>query len=473
LKAWKAALPGFRQARPAAVSCVAPLLRTLFVHLSRWPLGLLHLAGGAVGWITYALSPTYRRRFVVHATVAGVPKHLWQDAVGEAGRAMLELPYLWLRPPGEAIRVPLRWHGTALIEAAHAAGRGIVFLTPHLGSFEVTAQAYAERYGARHPITVLYRPARKAWLRELVDTARARPGLATAPATLAGVRQMIRALRRGEAVGLLPDQVPPQGLGTWAPFFGRPAYTMTLAARLVQQPQQDERRALAKAHFGWLARSILERGVLFYAPVARLKRLIRVEGDVTLAERSERPVMWLVPHFVALDVAGVATQLFQKQQVASIYQAQSDPVMDAAIRRARLRFNQGEVFPRTDSAKPLIRAIKKGWAFFNLPDMDFGLRDADFVPFFGVPAATLLAPSRMARALGMVVQPVVAEMLPGGAGYRVRFLDAWTHFPTDDAPADTAAMNRWIESEIRRNPAQYLWVHKRFKTRPPGEPGLY
>jgi KDO2-lipid IV(A) lauroyltransferase len=239
------------------------------------------------------------------------------------------------------------------------------------------------------------------------------------------------------------------------------------------EKSEAQRRALVKEHFLWLGRSIVERGVLWFAPVSRLKRLIHVEGDVTLAERSDRPVMWLVPHFMALDVAGVATQIFQRQQVASIYQEQSDPVMDAAIRRGRLRFAQGDVFPRSDSAKPLIRAIRKGWAFFNLPDMDFGERDAAFVPFFGVDAATLLAPSRMARALDMVVQPVVAEMLPGGQGYRVRFLDPWTDFPTDDAKADTAAMNRWIEREIRQNPAQYLWVHKRFKTRPAGKPGLY
>ena len=233
------------------------------------------------------------------------------------------------------------------------------------------------------------------------------------------------------------------------------------------------REALVREHFQWLGRSILERGLLWYAPPARLKRLIRIEGDVALAERSERPVMWLVPHFMGLDVAGAATQLFQRQYVASIYQEQSDPVMDDAIRRGRLRFNQGEVFPRSDSARPLIRAIRKGAAFFNLPDMDFGERDAAFVPFFGVPAATLLAPSRMARALDMLVQPVVAEMLPGGQGYRVRFLEPWTDFPSDDALADTARMNRWIESEIRRDPAQYLWVHKRFKTRPAGESSLY
>jgi Kdo2-lipid IVA lauroyltransferase/acyltransferase len=233
------------------------------------------------------------------------------------------------------------------------------------------------------------------------------------------------------------------------------------------------REALAREHFRWLGRSILERGLLWYASPARLKRLIHVEGDVTLAERSERPVMWLVPHFMALDVAGAAVLLFQKRKGISIYQEQTDAVMDAAIRRGRLRLGNAEIFPRDDSGKALFRAIRRGDAFFNLPDMDFGERDAAFVPFFGVPAATLLAPSRLARALNMVVQPVVAETLPGGAGYRVRFLPPWDDFPTDDARADTAAMNRWIEAEIRRLPAQYLWVHKRFKTRPAGDAPLY
>ena len=235
----------------------------------------------------------------------------------------------------------------------------------------------------------------------------------------------------------------------------------------------DARAALLREHFGWLGRSLLERSLLWYASPARLRRLIHVEGEVRHAETSERPVMWLVPHFLALDVAGATTQLFQGRHVASIYQQQSDPVFDAAIRRGRLRFGLAEVYARSESARPLMRAIRQGAAFFNLPDMDFGARDAAFVPFFGVPAATLLAPSRMARALDMSVQPVVAEMLPGGEGYRVRFLPPWTDFPTDDPLADTRRMNAWIESEVRRNPAQYLWVHKRFKTRPPGEPSLY
>ncbi|MDZ7589171.1 MAG: lipid A biosynthesis acyltransferase [Rubrivivax sp.] len=234
-----------------------------------------------------------------------------------------------------------------------------------------------------------------------------------------------------------------------------------------------EQGALVRQHFQWLGRSLLERGLLWYASPARLRRLIHVEGDVTLAERCPQPVMWLVPHFMALDVAGAATQLFQKRQVASIYQAQSNPVMDAAMRRGRLRFGRGQVFSRHESALPLVRAVKRGRAFFNLPDMDFGLRDAAFVPFFDVSAATLLAPSRMARSLKMVVQPVVAETLPGGQGYRVRFLQPWNGWPSDDAEADARRMNEWIESEIRANPAQYLWVHRRFKTRPPGEASFY
>ena len=233
------------------------------------------------------------------------------------------------------------------------------------------------------------------------------------------------------------------------------------------------REQLAREHFRWLGRSLLERGLLWYASPARLRKLIRVEGDVTLAERSDKPVMWLAPHFMGLDVAGVSVLLFQKRKGISIYQQQSNKVMDAALRRGRLRLGNAEIFSRDDAGKALIRAIRRGDAFFNLPDKDFGTRDAAFVPFFGVPAVTLLAPSRLAKAMNMVVQPVVAEILPGGQGYVVRYEAPWTDFPSDDPVADAARMNRWIESEIRRNPAQYLWVHRRFKTRPPGAPSLY
>jgi KDO2-lipid IV(A) lauroyltransferase len=263
---------------------------------------------------------------------------------------------------------------------------------------------------------------------------------------------------------------------------GRLLYTFGRRRREVAQvnlalclPERTpaERTTLAREHFRWLGRSAVERGLLWYAPPERLRRLIQVEGDVGFAERTQRPVMWLVPHFVGLDVAAAAVQLYQGRHACSIYTPQRNPVIDAAFRRGRTRLAPSQIFERREGVLAVVRAIKRGAGFFNLPDMDFGPRDAAFVPFFGTPAATLLAPGRMARSLHMVLQPVICEMLPGGRGYRVRFLEPWTGWPTDDAEADAAAMNRFIEQQVRRAPAQYLWVHKRFKTRPPGEAPLY
>jgi KDO2-lipid IV(A) lauroyltransferase len=203
----------------------------LYRLVSGWPLALLHGVGAALGWLSWLASPTYRRRFVQHAAQAGYRFAQVRPAVAHAGRMALETPRLWFGPP-----VPMQWDGTDVVDAAYAAGKGVVFLTPHLGCFEITAQGLAERYRAQYgPITVLYRPARQPALAPVVETARQREGLETAPTTLSGVRQMIKALRAGRAVGLLPDQVPPEGMGQWAPFFGRDAYTMTLAARLLQQ----------------------------------------------------------------------------------------------------------------------------------------------------------------------------------------------------------------------------------------------
>ena len=203
--------------------------------LSRRSLGVLHALGLLLGWAGYALSPSYRRRLRANAALAGISAAERRAAIGHAGRMVTEMPRLWLRPAHQPLLPAVQWQGAELIEAALDAGRGLLLWTPHLGSFEVIGQAYAERFGARQPMTALYRPARKAWLRELEETARQRPGMLTAPASLAGVRQMLRALRQGQTVGLLPDQVPPDEMGVWAPFFGRPAYTMTLAARMALQ----------------------------------------------------------------------------------------------------------------------------------------------------------------------------------------------------------------------------------------------
>jgi len=203
--------------------------------ISGWPLWLLHALGGVLGWIVWLSSPTYRRRLRSNAELAGVAPRDWRRSVAESGRMVAETPWLWLRANDGVLGPLVTWRNVEALDAYVAQGRPLVLLTPHMGSFEVAGRAFAMRYGQRQPITVLYRPARQRALREFQEEARKRPTMPTAPASLAGVRQMLRALKRKEAVGLLPDQVPPEGQGTWAPFFGQPAYTMTLAARLMQQ----------------------------------------------------------------------------------------------------------------------------------------------------------------------------------------------------------------------------------------------
>ena len=202
-----------------------------FRIFSRWPLWLLHLLGSMGGWLAWFYSGSYRSRFLDNARQAGLDWGTVWRAVGQAGRMSAELPRLWL---GQT--PPLFWDDDRAALDAYASGQGVLFLTPHMGCFEITAQALALRFSELHgPLTVLYRPARHAGLGEVMTLARQRPGLEAVPTTLAGVRQMIKALRSGRAVGLLPDQVPPEGMGQWAPFFGQPAYTMTLAARLALQ----------------------------------------------------------------------------------------------------------------------------------------------------------------------------------------------------------------------------------------------
>ena len=208
---------------------------SLFKMLSVLPLWLLHGLGWCLGWMVFVCSMAYRRRFLGNARQAGLSKRQWWVAVGESGKLVAELPRLWFGKP-----VPVEWAGVEHVKAALGRQRGVIFLTPHLGCFEITPQAYAQRFGQTHPpLTVLFRPPRQAWLRELVCSARQRPGLLAAPTTPSGIKQLLKALKKGELVGLLPDQVPPHGMGLMAPFFGRDAYTMTLSVRLVQQTGAD------------------------------------------------------------------------------------------------------------------------------------------------------------------------------------------------------------------------------------------
>lgn len=205
----------------------------LFRFLSHLPLVWLHRMGFLLGWLAWLLSPTYRRNMRENMALAlGVAeaRRVRRQAIGEAGKGMLELPKIWLRPLDETAARVVKVSGWELVEAATRRGKGILYLTPHLGCFEVTAQ-----YLSTHaPITVLYRPPKQPWLQTMIESGRARAQLHLAAADLSGVRTLLKALRRGEAVGMLPDQAPRTGEGRWLDFFGRPAYTMTLAARLVE-----------------------------------------------------------------------------------------------------------------------------------------------------------------------------------------------------------------------------------------------
>ncbi len=234
-----------------------------------------------------------------------------------------------------------------------------------------------------------------------------------------------------------------------------------------------EREALAREHFAMVGRSLLERGLLWFASPERLQRLIRIKGNIRLAEQTPGAMMWLLPHFVGLEWVGPALMLNQKRPGVDVYQPQSNAVLDARILAGRSRFGTTAFVDRHDGIRPVLRLIKQGYAFLNAPDLDHGEKDSAFVPFFGVPACTLLAPARMAASQGMVVQPLVVTMLPGGQGYEVEACEPIPGYPSEDPLADAHTVNAWLEARVRRHPAQYFWVHKRFKTRPAGEPSVY
>lgn len=238
-------------------------------------------------------------------------------------------------------------------------------------------------------------------------------------------------------------------------------------------PEWDERtrRRIARRHFQAFGRALVEHGLLWWSSKARLQRLIRVEGLAHWQAVAERPVIWLAPHFVGLDMGG--TRIITEWRGVSVYSRQKDAVLNRVLLRGRTRFVEPVLFSRQDGIRPVVRAMRQGLPLYYLPDMDLGSRDSIFVPFFGVPAATVTALSRIARLAGAVVVPAVTRQLPGGAGYVLQFYPAWESFPTDDVAADVRRMNAFIEDRVREMPEQYFWLHKRFKTRPPGEARFY
>jgi len=233
------------------------------------------------------------------------------------------------------------------------------------------------------------------------------------------------------------------------------------------------RHDIARSHFQGYARSILERAILWWASPARLRRLIKVEPAVPGAQIAKRPTILLCPHFVCLEVAGVAITM--DGPACSIYSRQRNAVFDEALRRGRLRFtpDPANLIARDAGVKPIIRIMRGGKPFLMLPDMDFGPRESIFTPFFGIPAATLTAPARLTAATGGQVIPVVARFLPDYRGWQVTFYPAWEDYPGDDIAAATRRMNAFIEDRVREAPSEYFWSHKRFKTRQPGERSFY
>ena len=237
------------------------------------------------------------------------------------------------------------------------------------------------------------------------------------------------------------------------------------------QLSEAERVTLARGHFQAYSRSIFERAILWWAPVSRLQRLIKVTPAVPLEQMAAGPVVLLCPHFVCLDVAGVAVAMVAS--ASSMYVAQKNKVFDEVLRKGRSRFMPVRLFSRQDGIKPIMRALRDGLPYFMLPDMDFGDKDAPFVPFFGVPAATLTATARIAGSTGAAVIPVIATFLPGYQGWHVKFYPAWDDYPGDDMLEATRRMNAFIEARVLEAPSEYFWTHKRFKTRPPGEASPY
>lgn len=201
-----------------------------FQLLSRLPLGLVHTIGALLGWLTYLGSPTYRRNLKANMAQAGIDPGLRSAVIAESGKQAVEVARIWLRSLQEAVALVVDVEGLEHVQAAQNAGKGVIYLTPHLGCFEITGQYLS----TLDELTALYRPPRHESMRRMIEIGRRRPRLHLAPADLSGVRCLVKALKKGQAICLLPDQAPQMGEGVWLDFFGRPAYTMTLAARLTE-----------------------------------------------------------------------------------------------------------------------------------------------------------------------------------------------------------------------------------------------
>jgi KDO2-lipid IV(A) lauroyltransferase len=234
---------------------------------------------------------------------------------------------------------------------------------------------------------------------------------------------------------------------------------------------KEERELILRRHFRCFGRGILEAGIAWWGTPERLRRTVRIEGQEHVDAMQGERFIGLVPHFVGIELEGL--RMTMDYRGLAVYVHQKDPYIDAFLKHKRERFEGTRMIARQEGVKAILRAFQKGQALQLSPDMDLGERDAVFVPFFGVQTATVTALARMARLTRSRIVPLVIRQLPGGQGYVARFYPAWEDYPSNSIEDDTRRMNAFIEDRIREMPEQYLWTHRRFKTRPEGEPGYY
>lgn len=255
----------------------------------------------------------------------------------------------------------------------------------------------------------------------------------------------------------------------WLAWPRRHVTLVNLRACFPQMPE-PERKRLGRRTFRSLARAALDHSVLWNADQAAIQRYVKADGEHYVLDPANRPLIVIAPHFVGLDAGGVRSNLIARG--ASIYSRQKNPVWDEALLKARQRFSDPVLLPRQGlDMRSVVRTVRSGLPLYYLPDMDLGPVNSIFVPFFGVQTATIPMVSRLARMTGAKVIMAVTEMTDDG--YVLHVEPPWPDFPGDSVEEDTARMNRELERWVLRLPTQYFWTHKRFKTRPDGEPSLY
>ena len=252
--------------------------------------------------------------------------------------------------------------------------------------------------------------------------------------------------------------------------FGRGRVTRINLAMCFPEMPEAEREALGRAHFRALGRALAEQSIFWFAPIERAMAMVKVTGGEHFDRLRGQPVIVFAPHFIGLNLGGPKVA-HDWPGSASIYSRQKNPVLDRLLYRGRVRFGSPRLLSRQDGMLSIVRTIREGRMFYFLPDMDFGARDAIFAPFFGVPTATVTALPRLAKLARAHVVPMVTRQLEDG--YEVVVYPPWENYPTDDVEADVRRMNAFIEGVVLEMPEQYFWAHKRFKTRPPGEPNPY